>query len=531
MTNDFFLSSISQSLMYNIPRTGNQIIDTLSSLLIAGLISFLVMNGKPLFKSISNKIKHFNCFRSTKRYCRTIIMNTTFSKEDDYWRDDNPITDASNKPLINAIFYYLYKNNYRLDNNSLVLAIKDSNVEENASTDYDYFNNRNIIYLPEESIISTINNKLELKYSVTSEGGSADESKEKHVELSLFSNDKEYLDDMIDTCYKDYLRECHKKKDDNKYYYEITNFRDNSIKCRSYELNNTKTIDNVFIPESESIVTLINNFINNTGPFGKTFFPKKLGWIFHGLPGCGKTSMIKAIANKTGKHILNVDFTKIKTNSELFMMFNNPCINRGHGNIKYRTSEVIYVIDDIDAGLDIIKARTIPRVLNASDTKINDNDSDDNDNDNDNDNVSNENYDSDSDQELTKVSGKSYKRTTHKPNQSTKNDDQLTLQGILNVLDGTLDSPGRILIMCTNHLNKIDPALIRPGRVNQIIEFKKMTKLMTIKYLEMCYEIELTKEQKDMIPNYKYTPAEIEEFCIENDSNLDDVIQLITKQS
>ncbi|KAF0691357.1 hypothetical protein As57867_017338, partial [Aphanomyces stellatus] len=43
--------------------------------------------------------------------------------------------------------------------------------------------------------------------------------------------------------------------------------------------------------------------------------------------------------------------------------------------------------------------------------------------------------------------------------------DKLNLSGLLNVLDGVVDSPGRILIMTTNHPEKLDPALIRPGRV------------------------------------------------------------------
>ena len=41
--------------------------------------------------------------------------------------------------------------------------------------------------------------------------------------------------------------------------------------------------------------------------------------------------------------------------------------------------------------------------------------------------------------------------------------DELDLSGILNVLDGVVDCPERILVMTTNHPEKLDPALIRPG--------------------------------------------------------------------
>ena len=42
-------------------------------------------------------------------------------------------------------------------------------------------------------------------------------------------------------------------------------------------------------------------------------------------------------------------------------------------------------------------------------------------------------------------------------------------QGLLNVLDGIVDTPGRIVIMTTNHPEALDAALIRPGRIDKKI--------------------------------------------------------------
>ena len=39
--------------------------------------------------------------------------------------------------------------------------------------------------------------------------------------------------------------------------------------------------------------------------------------------------------------------------------------------------------------------------------------------------------------------------------------DALNLAGILNTLDGVVDTPGRLLVMTSNHPEKLDPALIR----------------------------------------------------------------------
>ena len=505
MNNGLMQSTLSQSMLYNLPRSGNVMFDTILSLVVAGLISSLFMNSGQIFRIVSNhwiKLASKLCPNRFAQYTRTITMKSRYIKETQTWDSEDQLTECSTKPLINAIFYYLYKNNYKLDSNTITLGIKDSNTESNAETDYDYYNNRNIIYLPDESITTIIHDKLSINYTIENNGGSGkDETMERDVTLVLYSNYKNYLDNLISECYQEYLAECHKKKDTKKYYYQITTFMKLSINCRAYELNNTKTLDSVFIPESNKISELIDNFMNLKGPFGKPFFPRKLGWMFHGLPGCGKTSMIKAIANRTGRHIINIDFTKINTNSELFRLFNTPKIESDKGETKYKTEDVIYVFDDIDAGLNIIKNRI--------------------DSEHDNDNVNVNNNDNDSDSDGVVIIKKNLKKK--------EPEDRITLQGILNVLDGTLDSPGRILIMCTNHIDKIDPALIRPGRVNQIIEFKKMNKDMTIKYINMCFDVTLSHDQMLSIPDMKLTPAEIEEICIENNDNLDEVLSILNR--
>ncbi|KAG0245255.1 hypothetical protein BGW41_002724 [Actinomortierella wolfii] len=42
----------------------------------------------------------------------------------------------------------------------------------------------------------------------------------------------------------------------------------------------------------------------------------------------------------------------------------------------------------------------------------------------------------------------------------------VTFSGLLNALDGVASSEGRIIFMTTNHVEKLDPALVRPGRVD-----------------------------------------------------------------
>lgn len=49
------------------------------------------------------------------------------------------------------------------------------------------------------------------------------------------------------------------------------------------------------------------------------------------------------------------------------------------------------------------------------------------------------------------------------------------ISGILNALDGLVVSHGRIIVMTTNHIEKLDPALIRPGRVDLALELGYVT--------------------------------------------------------
>lgn len=48
----------------------------------------------------------------------------------------------------------------------------------------------------------------------------------------------------------------------------------------------------------------------------------------------------------------------------------------------------------------------------------------------------------------------------------------VTLSGLLNVLDGQMAQEGNVLVMTSNHPEKLDPALIRPGRIDRQFVFE-----------------------------------------------------------
>jgi chaperone BCS1 len=56
--------------------------------------------------------------------------------------------------------------------------------------------------------------------------------------------------------------------------------------------------------------------------------------------------------------------------------------------------------------------------------------------------------------------------------------DPITLDDILNLWDGLKETPGRILGISSNHYNKLDPALVRPGRIDITINFDNSSRYM-----------------------------------------------------
>lgn len=67
------------------------------------------------------------------------------------------------------------------------------------------------------------------------------------------------------------------------------------------------------------------------------------------------------------------------------------------------------------------------------------------------------------------------------------NDSSLTLSGLLNVLDGVFAKDGRILFITTNHIGRLDPALVRPGRVDVRLEVTNATRAQAVAMFEKFY--------------------------------------------
>ena len=273
--------------------------------------------------------------------------------------------------------------------------------------------------------------------------------------IKIFSDSYslEYLINFLDECnmnYKDYL----KKKNDNQYFFTIKNTTKKII-WNNFVFKSNRTFDNMYIDNKDEILSRISFFINNKDYYKKRGIPYTLGLLFYGEPGTGKTSFIKALANLLGRHLLEIPLKKITSCEDLYEAF---YINNING-VELSFENKIIVLEDIDAMDDIIKKR-VEKPKKTDFLKDATSNSEEGENDNPEKKKNEVNFNN------------LFSSLVKKEDKMSIRD--ISLSFLLNLMEGMLEMDGRIIIMTTNHIDKIDPALIRPGRIDCKICFKKL---------------------------------------------------------
>lgn len=249
--------------------------------------------------------------------------------------------------------------------------------------------------------------------------------------------------------------------------------------------NTNKTFDNIIGDNNMIIREKIKFFTQNKSWYDNKGVPYHMTMLLSGLPGTGKTSTIKAVANHTKRHIINVSFNNIKTSEQLInlltsdkLMISSTKKNDDITEIYIPINKRLYVLEEIDTFGDIVKQRT---------SKIK----------------------SDSESDLI-------------------SEYQITLGHLLTLLDGTVEYPGRMIIITCNHPELLDKALIRGGRMDLHIHYVYCTLSDVIKYIEFIKDIDkledtYIKQLTDNLLDIRLSFADLYKFC-NSENKLDNII-------
>ncbi|XP_026431418.1 AAA-ATPase At3g28540-like [Papaver somniferum] len=190
----------------------------------------------------------------------------------------------------------------------------------------------------------------------------------------------------------------------------------------------------------------------------------KRGYLLYGPPGTGKSSMIAAISKFMNYDIYDLELKAVKRgNSELRKLLLDT------------SDRSIIVIEDIDCNMALTNKRKTKKKNESKEEKSRR-------------------------KRLAEIYG----------------DQEVTLSGLLNFIDGLWSSTGgeRFIIFTTNHVEKLDPALIRRGRMDKHIEMSYCCfegfKILAKNYLKIDDHPSFEKI-RCMIDEAKITPADVAE--------------------
>lgn len=270
----------------------------------------------------------------------------------------------------------------------------------------------------------------------------------------------------------------------------------------------SKTFDNLFFKGRNDIIYKLNFFINNKKWYYDMGIPYTIGIGLHGPPGTGKTSLIKCIANMLNRHVINLSLKIIKTKRQLDDFFFEDRYNSCNKKGSISFNEKIIVIEDIDCIGDIVLNRKKKNKksagskgdinLNKLTTKSNVNVG-----------------------EVLKTLVEQNNETDFKMCKMPTEEEPITLDDILNLWDGLRETPGRVLIISSNCYGDLDPALIRPGRIDVTLELGNPDhEIIAQLYKHLTKETIPEKQLKKIKPCF-YSQAEIINMYLSSNKNSD----------
>ncbi|CAM0953465.1 unnamed protein product [Alopecurus aequalis] len=217
----------------------------------------------------------------------------------------------------------------------------------------------------------------------------------------------------------------------------------------------------------KSVMDDLDRFVTRKDYYRRTGRAWKRGYLLYGPPGTGKSSLVAAMANYLKFDVYDLELTEVKSNSDLRRL------------LVGMSNRSILVVEDIDCSVDLHQRpgdqggpdRRAPRPGFAGDDS----------------------------------------------------EDKVTLSGLLNFVDGLWSTSGeeRIMVFTTNYKERLEPALLRPGRMDMHIHMSYCTpesfRTLASNYHFVDDHITFPEIQR-LLEEVPITPAEVAEVLMTNDN-------------